>query len=71
MPPSESLAQGRLPRLADVFYQRIANRRFNSIATFHDPALREQLTPGTFVLVDQFTAVTAQRTVPLGQADEG
>ena len=41
MPPPESIAEGRLPRLAEVFYQRIANRRFNSIATFHDPALRE------------------------------
>ena len=41
VPPPEGLAQGRLPKLADVFYQRIANRRFNSIATFHDPALRE------------------------------
>jgi hypothetical protein len=40
-PPPASVAEGRLPRLADVFYQRIANRRFNSIATFHDPALRE------------------------------
>jgi hypothetical protein len=28
-------------RLARVFYTRIINRRFNSIATFHDPALRE------------------------------
>ena len=40
-PPPEWVAEGRLPRLAEVFYQRIANRRFNSIATFHDPALRE------------------------------
>ncbi len=28
-------------QLARVFYTRIINRRFNSIATFHDPALRE------------------------------
>jgi len=28
-------------RLAQVFYTRILNRRFNSIATNHDPALRE------------------------------
>jgi hypothetical protein len=27
--------------LSRVFYTRIINRRFNSIATFHDPALRE------------------------------
>ena len=40
-PPPPSIEEGRLPRLADVFYGRIANRRFNSIATFHDPALRE------------------------------
>ena len=40
-PPPEPIASGRLPMLADVFYQRIANRRFNSIATFQDPALRE------------------------------
>ena len=46
LPPPESIAQGRLPRLADVFYQRIANRRFNSIATFHDPALREFFASG-------------------------
>ena len=30
-----------LRRLAQVFYTRISNRRFNSISTFHDPALRE------------------------------
>ncbi len=46
LPPSESISQGWLPRLADVFYQRIANRRFNSIATFHDPALREFFATG-------------------------
>ena len=45
-PPPESVAAGRLPSLADVFYQRIANRRFNSIATFHDPALREFFASG-------------------------
>jgi hypothetical protein len=28
-------------RLALVFYERTTNRRFNSIATYHDPALRE------------------------------
>ena len=32
---------GALRRLALDFYQRIANRRFNSIATYQDPALRE------------------------------
>lgn len=28
-------------KLARVFYVRMINRRFNSIATYHDPALRE------------------------------
>ena len=28
-------------RLARLFYVRITNRRFNTIATYHDPALRE------------------------------
>jgi hypothetical protein len=45
-PPPESVSAGRLPSLADVFYQRLANRRFNSIATFHDPALREFFATG-------------------------
>jgi len=31
----------RIVSLVQVFYERIANRRFNSIATFQDPALRE------------------------------
>ncbi len=31
----------RLSQLADIFYQRLTHRRVNSIATFHDPALRE------------------------------
>jgi len=36
-------------RLARVFYVRIINRRFNSLSTFHDPALRELfLTPEAF-----------------------
>ena len=30
-----------LDRQADDFYERIANRRFDSIATYRDPALRE------------------------------
>ncbi len=30
-----------LDRLAGDFYERISNRRFNSIATYRDPALRE------------------------------
>ena len=31
----------RLSQLADIFYQRLSHRRLNSIATYHDPALRE------------------------------
>ncbi len=31
----------RLSQLAGIFYQRLAHRRVNSIATFNDPALRE------------------------------
>ena len=30
-----------LESLILVFYSRVSNRRFNSISTFHDPALRE------------------------------
>ena len=30
-----------LLQLAEIFYQQLAHRRLNSIATFHDPALRE------------------------------
>ena len=43
--------------LARVFYTRIINRRFNSIATFHDPALRELFSsPEAFA--DYFAALT-------------
>lgn len=31
----------RLSKIAQIFYQRLSHRRLNSIATFHDPALRE------------------------------
>ena len=31
----------RLFQLADIFYQQLAHRRLNSMATFRDPALRE------------------------------
>jgi len=31
----------RLAELAGLFYDRVSNRRFNSIATFQDPALHE------------------------------
>ncbi len=37
----EQKALVRLTQLADIFYQRLAHRRVNSIATFEDPALRE------------------------------
>lgn len=49
-------------RLSRVFYTRIINRRFNSIATFHDPALRELLgSPEAFA--DYFAALTDALTV--------
>ena len=49
-------------RLARVFYTRIINRRFNSIATFHDPALRELLgSPEAFA--DYFAALADALTV--------
>ncbi len=42
-------------RLARVFYVRIISRRFNSLSTYHDPALRELfLTPAAFA--DYFAA---------------
>ena len=41
MPPPESAELDRLGSLAEIFYTRVSNRRFNSISTFHDPALRE------------------------------
>jgi hypothetical protein len=45
-----------LERLARVFYGRIGSRRFNSISTFHDPALRELFaTPEAFA--DYFAAL--------------
>jgi hypothetical protein len=49
-------------RLARVFYTRIINRRFNSIATFHDPALRELFSaPEAFA--DYFAALADALTV--------
>ena len=49
-------------RLARVFYTRLINRRFNSIATFHDPALRELLaSPEAFA--DYFAALADALTV--------
>jgi hypothetical protein len=39
--PRQTLAVERLEQLADDFYRRLTNRRFNSIATFQDPGLRE------------------------------
>ena len=43
--------------LAQVFYTRIINRRFNSIATNHDPALRELfVSPEAFA--DYFAALS-------------
>lgn len=43
-------------RLSRVFYVRITDRRFNSLSTFHDPALRELFhTPEAFA--DYFAAL--------------
>ena len=40
--PERSLDDFRqLQTMTDVFYRRISSRRVNSIATFHDPGLRE------------------------------
>jgi len=36
----------RLTQLARIFYGRVVGRRFNSISTYHDPALREFFTTG-------------------------
>ncbi len=53
--------------LARVFYTRIINRRFNSIATFHDPALRELFSsPEAFS--DYFAALADALTVAHFQA---
>ena len=41
-PPAPETPEIReLESLVLVFYARVSNRRFNSISTFHDPALRE------------------------------
>jgi hypothetical protein len=40
-PPPSGVEVGRLEKLASDFYHRLENRRFNSIATFQDPGLRE------------------------------
>ena len=38
---AETAQFSRLQRLSEVFYTRIINRRFNSVATYRDPALVE------------------------------
>jgi hypothetical protein len=48
--------------LARVFYTRIINRRFNSIATYHDPALRE-LFRSSEAFADYFAALADALTV--------
>ena len=40
-PAPETPEMRELASLVLVFYGRVSNRRFNSIYTFHDPALRE------------------------------
>jgi len=60
-----------LSRLAFVFYQRLANRRVDSIATYQDPALREFFrTPEAFAdyyaeLVDQLNGASFEANRPL------
>jgi hypothetical protein len=50
-------AVGEVEALARVFYTRVINRRFNSISTFHDPALRELFaTPEAFA--DYYAALS-------------
>ena len=49
-------------KLARVFYTRIINRRFNSIATFHDPALRD-LFGSPEAYADYFAALADALTV--------
>ena len=49
-------------RLARVFYVRLINRRFNSIATYHDPALRE-LFGSDEAFADYFAAMSEALTV--------
>ncbi|MFP6578218.1 MAG: hypothetical protein VCC02_00310 [Myxococcota bacterium] len=47
--PPSTPEVARLEELAQIFYVRVSNRRFNSISTFHDPALREFFhSPGAF-----------------------
>ena len=66
-PPPEILGEasdgmGVVERLARVFYVRLINRRFNSIATFHDPALRE-LFGSDEAFADYFAAMAEALTV--------
>ena len=71
----------RIERLASVFYDRIEARRFNSIATYKDPALREYFrTPQAFddyyaelvqdLTLWHFEAVRPTRVVVLDMALE-
>lgn len=59
-PPSDGIDV--VERLARVFYVRLINRRFNSIATYHDPALRE-LFRSDDAFADYFAAMAEALTV--------
>lgn len=54
----------QVERLSQAFYTRIINRRFNSIATFHDPALRE-----LFASPEAFNDYFAALADALGEAN--
>ena len=49
-------------RLARVFYVRLTSRRFNSLSTFHDPALRE-LFQTSEAFADYYAALADALTV--------
>jgi len=54
----------RLERLASDFYRRLENRRFNSIATFQDPGLRE-----FFRTIESYSDYYAELAFALENAD--
>ena len=68
---------GAVEGLADIFYELVSNRRFNSIATFQDPALREFfLTRESFAdyyadLAHQLDAAYFEASRPTRAAVEG
>jgi hypothetical protein len=60
--PRERLDLLKLRELSSIFYARTQDRRLNSIATFHDPAMREFFqTPEAFA--DYYADLVQQLTV--------